>query len=221
MATATVEDGRELEAFEPDDFWASGETQQFVGASRSVTAPEIESREGDEDDSSRSLPGEPVARSEPRWRRLSVGLPTKVIAAAVVLCALAGTGIASVFLIAPSSQRPPHVSVDQRHASTAAIVRTPWIARAVRHRTVTHRARRAHRHKPSTRTRRHAVAAAGTPVSSTPSVSTTPPTTATQPAYQAPPPAAASTTHHRSSGGHHAGPTGTVSLIGAGTSPSG
>jgi hypothetical protein len=218
--TATVEraDG-ELEAFEPDDFWASGETQQFVGApssSRAVASPGMDGAKGNEDGPAISLPKEPRPRSGHRWRQLSLPLPTKLVAAAIVLCALAGSGIASVFLTAGRSEHSPSASIGRNHAATDAPVRRPWAVRNVRNQAVTHRPRRAHRHKPTPRVRKRTVVAASAPSTSTPAASTP-----TQPVYQPPPASTVSTGHHRSSGGHRAGPTGTVSLIGAGTSPSG
>ena len=115
------------EAFEADDFWASGDTQQFVGARRSSAFDVGPNR--DPASLPRSVPGardngvEPIsevnghgadhsrsARAASEWalsraisRRLSVPRPTMVIAAALVLAVLAGTGVVVGVLNAQSA----------------------------------------------------------------------------------------------------------------------
>jgi hypothetical protein len=147
----------------------------------------------------------------PRTRR---GLRTIAPAIGVLL----GAGVIVVVLSAGTSPKPA------RHAQAVSVTEPliqhrPWVARSVTPRAPRHRAKR---HSGPKGTGRVPHSTAAVAIASTPAQqsSTAPPTE--HPSYQAQPSAtAASDSGGSSSGGQRAGPSGTVSLIGAGTSPSG
>ncbi len=223
--TATVEAPRqELEAFEADDFWASGDTQQFVGtggSSPSTGAPVS----GDA--------AEPAGASEPalaaaasaggtaalEWRSLRVPMPTSWIAAVLVAAALAATGVVVVSLTSGTS---PNVA-RHSHATVAHVVKPakPWVARSAKPRRARRHVIRPRPPKPASSARSGtSVAASGQSVSSQASSTPAPPS------YQAPPAASAASDSGSSSGGGSAsssssGSAGPTSPLGPGTSPSG
>jgi hypothetical protein len=214
--TATLEaPGCDGEAFEPDDFWESGETQQFVGGGRS--APPAPSNEC-------TLEPEPT---DARISRRRLALPTlgtfsptrpsSLVATALVLASLAGTGAVVELLTAPAAKKvADHPAASRAHASASLRKPRPRVAVS----------RRQHRVAASHRKKRHTTTKLATVVATTRSTATpaapAQPSHQTQPTYQSTPRAvAASSDSGSSSGSQHQGPSGTVSLIGAGTSPSG
>jgi len=227
--TATVEaPPQEFEAFEADDFWASGDTQQFVGTGRS-SGP-IGGPPGDDSVSSRAVTGEPAVAAVsgdvplpetglPSWRRpLPVTLPTSWIAASVVVAGLAATILLIVSLTSGASYKVARHS----SASFSRAVKPvkPWVAYSAKPSAAKRHVARPH---PKTPARSTSSASAGTPSSSQPAGSA--PVQA-QPVYQPSPSASAagdtgsssSSGGGASSSGQRAGPT---SPIGIGTSPSG
>jgi hypothetical protein len=159
-----------------------------------------------------ALKGKTARTSSRMMRAAALGAVVTAVLASLVGAVLLGHGghaQPSVGLPQTSQYEP---SIEPRPASAAA-----WAA--LREHTKAPGGRKHHRPRP-----RHGKTARSHKSSSPASrtvVSTPPVTTSTQPVYQPPASTTPSTNHHRSSGGHHAGPTGTVSLIGAGTTPSG
>lgn len=240
-ATATGEDPeRELEAFEPDDFWASGQTQQFVGGGDASTGAGLNSASEALRSAQPGLADAPPApdRDLPssdravhrraRWSQLSLPGPATLLVAALAVCALAGTGVTLVLLNGSAQRQPPREPVASHHQTGSTPAHRPRVARRSPHHAVSHHRARA-RHHPTVRRRsRRSVVSASTSSTTSPAVyspaevSSTTETSPAQPVYQPPASAASSTSHHRTaSGAHRSGPTGTVSLIGAGTTPSG
>jgi hypothetical protein len=128
---------------------------------------------------------------------------------------------ASVIVAVLSSGASPKPARQAQAASVTEplIQHRPWVARSLRPQAPRHRVK--HRPRPKApapvRHRAAAVAAASTPAQQSSSGSPT-----EHPTYQPQPAAtAAGDSGGSSSGGQRAGPSGTVSLIGAGTSPSG
>lgn len=140
---------------------------------------------------------------------VAVAIAVLASSAAAVLLGHGGHARPSVGALQSAQSAP---SIEPRPASAAA-----WAA--LREHTKAPGGRRHHparpRHRKTARSHKSS-SPAGRAVTSTLAVATS-----TPPVYQPPASTAPSTSHHRSSGGHHAGPTGAVSLIGAGTTPSG
>ena len=214
--TATLEaPGREVEAFEADDFWDSGDTQQFVGSGRAAppVPPDectLEPEAADARISSRRL-------ALLTWGRFSLPRPSSFVAAALVLASLAGTSVVIELLTAPGAKKlADYPAASRAHASASIRKPRPRVAVSIRR----HRVAASHRKKPHTTTK-HATVVATTRSTATPAAPQQP-VHQTQPTYQSASRAvAASSDSGSSSGSQHQGPSGTVSLIGAGTSPSG
>jgi hypothetical protein len=146
--TATLEPpSRDREAFEPDDFWDSGDTQQFVGtggspkASTSAQIDEppvaVRSTAGDGAVPTVSESGSATRRRAIRIRALlarrppSLSLPARKFGLAFALVAVLGAGAIAEILTAGGPSKPAF------HAATASsteplIRHRPWVARGVK-----------------------------------------------------------------------------------------
>jgi hypothetical protein len=140
---------------------------------------------------------------------VAVAIAVLASSAAAVLLGHGGHARPSVGALQSAQSAP---SIEPRPASAAA-----WAA--LREHTKAPGGRRHHPARP--RHRKTARSHKSSSPASRAATSTVAVTTSTQPVYHAPASPTPSASHHASSGGHHAGPTGTVSLIGAGTTPSG
>lgn len=226
--TATVEGpAPELEAFEADDFWASGDTQQFVGtggSSAPVATPVADGVDEQPVIVEPALAAAACGGGTPAigWRRqLRIPLPTTWVAAGLVLAALVATGV----LIAALASGTSHTLARHAPASLARPIQPtkPWVVYSARPHPAKRHMTPAHRAKPA------APASSGTSTSGGASSSSqaggSSPVQA-QPVYHSSPPASVAGASGSSSGGgggssssnQNAGPT---SALGPGTSPSG
>ena len=220
--TATLEaPGRDVEAFEPDDFWDSGDTQQFVGAGGSTTpiGTPVSS-----DAAEPAGAGEPALATSSYaggttalgWRALRVPLPTTWVGAVLAAAALAAIGALIVSLTGGTS----HTLARQSHATVARVVKPakPWVAYSAKPHAAKRHVTRPRTAKPPSSGSSDSVAA---PSSSQAAVPASAPA---QLVYRPTPAASAASDSGSSSGGggsssgQSAGPT---SPLGPGTSPSG
>lgn len=149
-----------------------------------------------------------------RPRRPGIGRAAAV--ASVVVAIIAGAAFAATqALLSHQAKKPGVLSASRTHHSAVHHPAHLWFATSVRPRSGS-RIHRRHvakkKHRPATRSR--SVTLVSAPVS--PPVTTETAASATSQSENVSAPSTSS-----SRGTHHAGPTGTVSLIGAGTTPSG